>query len=173
MLTFTLQNAAGSTATLIEEKKAEVTKLIKDGIRECHEANRISRANYDRAQEESGEATAVDNAMDQEACKRLIERYASLVRLKAALRNLFSDPELTIGMRARAMDVLDEALKADGLYHEDQNTMQERQIIRQDRAEARKREAMQTYREARSCTKRMEVIFEAIVKAVGVEEEIK
>jgi hypothetical protein len=69
MLTFTLQNAAGLTATLIGEKKTEVTKLIKDGIRECHEANGISRANYDRAQEESGEATAVDNAMDQEACK--------------------------------------------------------------------------------------------------------
>jgi hypothetical protein len=93
--------------------------------------------------------------------------------LKAALRNLFSDPELTIGMRARAMDVLNEALKADGLYHEDQNTMQEQQIIVQDRAEARKREAMHTYREARSCTKRMEVILEAIAKAVGVEEEIK
>jgi hypothetical protein len=173
MLTFTLQNAAGLTATLIAEKKAEVTKLIKDGIRECHEANGISRANYDRAQEESGEATAVDNAMDQEACKRLIERHASLVRLKAALRNLFSNPELTIGMRARAMIVLNEALKADGLYHEDQNTMQEQQIIVQDRAEARKREAMHTYREARSCTKRMEVIFEAIVKAVGMEEGTK
>jgi hypothetical protein len=38
MLTFTLQNAAGLTATLVAEKKAEVTKLIKDGIRECHEA---------------------------------------------------------------------------------------------------------------------------------------
>jgi hypothetical protein len=164
-----LRGVAGSTSALSAERKAEVTRLIRDGIRECSEAKDAAGRAHQYAKQEARDAEAAETDRADEDHSNLEAREATLEKTRRLLCDMRRSDA-----RSWVYD------KIDDLYHETRRILNEDwgDWELEDRAIPQRRDnrlyqAQGDRSRVADSSDRTIALLKAVAQALGVEDDVE